>query len=444
MRKLLIKKTLLLAIAFVAVGLFSSTAFAANKVIDFATITSQTFAINQAATAFTPTVNIQDDNTTPTITEANDIRVIIPAGATNVIWDSSDTTIIVTSAAFAKIEQTAGGAACAGSPCTVTVTYADAGKTMIIPVDAAFAASEAIAITTATMTMTTFTADFDDQGLSLSTDGNATVDANCGAGAVSCNTQTLTAGENFDVGTPIISSAANQAFAKNQTDTAISIITVTDDAASPVINTVDDIRITIPAGFVWDSADLSLVIAGAALAKVGNGDGTATVTYEDTNRTVIIPIATNFAAGDVFTVSGVNFKTFSAAIANDNLDLDAANTTGVTAVDDKTVGIGAPTIASAASQIFVKNQATTAIQVITITEDASVPVINTVDDIRITVPSGSNFVWDATDLTATIGGADAAKVSGTVTYEDSNRTLVVNVTTNFGASGVVTISGLSL
>ena len=55
------------------------------------------------------------------------------------------------------------------------------------------------------------------------------------------------------------------------------------------------------------------------------------------------------------------------------------------------------------------------------------------DDIRITVPVGFNMSWDSSDTTATIGGGASSKVSTTVSYEDSGRTLVLDVTSDFAA-----------
>ena len=53
------------------------------------------------------------------------------------------------------------------------------------------------------------------------------------------------------------------------------------------------------------------------------------------------------------------------------------------------------------------------------------------------------MTWDTSDTTAVIGGAAAAKVSSTVSYEDSGKTLVLNVTSNFAAGDQITISDLS-
>ncbi len=52
------------------------------------------------------------------------------------------------------------------------------------------------------------------------------------------------------------------------------------------------------------------------------------------------------------------------------------------------------------------------------------------------------MTWDSADTTAIIGGAAAGKVSTTVIYEDSDGTLVLDVTSNFAAADEITVSGL--
>jgi hypothetical protein len=53
------------------------------------------------------------------------------------------------------------------------------------------------------------------------------------------------------------------------------------------------------------------------------------------------------------------------------------------------------------------------------------------------------MTWDSGDLTATIGGTAAGKVSTTVSYEDGGQTLVLDVTSDFVGSEDITVSDLS-
>ena len=81
-------------------------------------------------------------------------------------------------------------------------------------------------------------------------------------------------------GAATISSAANQSFTAGDATTAISTITITDDPTTATINTTDDIRIRIPAGFnlVWDLDDVTATIGGddAICDVVAGGDDEVT------------------------------------------------------------------------------------------------------------------------------------------------------------------------
>jgi hypothetical protein len=106
---------------------------------------------------------------------------------------------------------------------------------------------------------------------------------------------------------------------------------------------------------------------------------------------------------------------------------------------DPSVGV---VVSSDADQTFGVGDPVTAVSLITVT-DASSPLINFIDDIRVTIPAGFNMTWDTTDTEAEISGPAASNVSTTVTYEDADRTVVIDVTTTFSAGDRVHVSGLS-
>jgi hypothetical protein len=237
-----------------------------------------------------------------------------------------------------------------------------------------------------------------------------------------------------------ISSELNQAFHVNDPAQAISTITITEDYLDPTITAANDIRIRIPAGFnmTWDTSDTTAVIGSGAAGKVS-----ATVSYEDGDRTLVINVTSDFTASDQLTISGLSFTNFSDSSPADNLELEVDNGDTVASVDDKFISVVAPTISSSANQYFIIDSPAKTISTITITEDSYGPSITAVNDIRIRIPAGFNMTWDTSDTTATIGGGAAAKVSATVSYEDGGRTLVIDATSNFAASDQITISDLS-
>jgi len=222
--------------------------------------------------------------------------------------------------------------------------------------------------------------------------------------------------------------------------TAIPTITVLDD--EPAITAASDLRIMIPTGFnmVWDTTDTEATIGGAQSAKVSSS-----VSYEDSGRILVITVITDFAAGDNITISDLGyFSGFSAVSKEDKLEMDVDNN-GTNDKDGKDrIAVVATSISSAADQSFDVGDSATPISTITITEDSLTKSIRKNTTIRIRIPAGFNMTWDSSDTTATFGGTASAKVSNPVSYEDSDKTLVITVGgADFALDDTLEISGLS-
>jgi hypothetical protein len=172
-----------------------------------------------------------------------------------------------------------------------------------------------------------------------------------------------------DAAAQTISSATNQSFCVGAPAAQIAKIAITDNALTPVIVAGTDLRVRIPAGFpmVWDVTDATPVLGGSAAARVASS-----VTFEDAGATLVLDVLTDFAPQDMLTVSGLSFTGFVAAAGPNHLELEAHDDDVVSALDDKTVAIGAPTISSAMAERrrrhFVANRTT-------ITEDAVMSTI---------------------------------------------------------------------
>ena len=134
-----------------------------------------------------------------------------------------------------------------------------------------------------------------------------------------------------------ISSAANQIFYVNQSATGISTITITDNTGA--ITAANDIRVRVPSAFnmAWDTT-ATATIGGSASSKVST-----TVTYEGSNKILVLNVTSDFAAGDAITVSGLAFTSFSAVSSSDNLELDVYNSGVIYTVDDKYIEIKSST-----------------------------------------------------------------------------------------------------
>ena len=103
---------------------------------------------------------------------------------------------------------------------------------------------------------------------------------------------------------------------------------------------------------------------------------------------------------------------------------------------------GNPQMQAAANQTFTVGDSATAISAITVTSTAA-SQITAANDIRIIIATGTtNFLWDTSDILATITGSASANASTTVSYENGSSTLVVNVTSDFANNTGITISDL--
>ena len=371
-----------------------------------ASAANQVFVVGQAPTGVSP-ITVTDD-ATPTITAANDIRIRIPATLTTT-WNTALTTATITGSGAGKV-----------SP---TVSYADAGKTLVLNVTSDFAGGDQIVVSG--LQYQSFTAPSGSDYLQLVIFGP-------GGSTAASDSRTL------QIVQPTLASAANQVFAVGQAPTAIAAITVTD-AATPGITSTKDIRIRIPASLnmTWNSGLTTPTLGGSAAGKIS-----PTVSYEDGGKTLVLDVTGDFAGNDQIVVSGLQFQSFTASSAADYLQLVVTGPGGATnASDSRTIQIVQPTIASAASQVFVVGQAATAIAAITVT-DAAAPGITAANDLRIRIPATFNMSWNTALTTATLTGTAASKVSPTVSYEDGGKTLVLNVTTNFAGADQLVVSGL--
>ena len=397
--------SLLVALVAAATGIAVVSAPAAAQTISSGA--NQVFVVNDPSTVISA-VTITDA-VVPVITAKNDIRIHIPA-TFNMLFDATVTTVTITGTGSLKMS-------------TTLKAYEDGGRTAVLDVSTNFAASNQIVVTG--LKFTTFSATSATSNLWLEVGNNGAT--------------TATDDKTIQITAPTLAGAANQVFTVGDPATAITTTTITESAA-PRITAANDIRLRIPAALnmVWNTAITTATIGGGALGKVSTA-----VTYEDAGKTLVINVTTSFAAGDQITVSGLQFQSFTAISSATSLQLVIAGSGGATIATGSTTNqIVQPSIVSGANQAFPVGAAATNMSMIVITDNATAGSINTVNKLRVRIPSGFNMTWNTALTTATIGGGAAAKVSPTVTYEDASRTLVLTVTTNFVANDQITVSGL--
>src|SRR5439155_718681 len=279
-----------------------------------ASAANQLFLVGQPATAMSA-ITVADAGA-PTITAALDIRIRIPA-TLSMTWNTALTTATL-----------AGGAAAKVSP---TVSYEDAGKTLVLNVTSNLAGSDQLVVSG--LQYTSFTAPSGSAYLQLVVFGP-------GASTASSDSRTI------QVVPPTIASAANQLFVAGQAAAAMSPITITD-ASTPTITAAQDLRIRIPATFnmTWNTALTTATLTGGAAAKVSPA-----VSYEDGGKTLVLNVTSNLAGADQLVVSGLQYQSFTAPSAAASLQLVVAGAGGGTAASDsRTIQVAAPTLASAAN-----------------------------------------------------------------------------------------------
>src|SRR5205823_2856319 len=196
-----------------------------------ASAANQVFVVGQAATAIAAiTVT---DAATPGITATGDIRIRIPA-TVNMSWNTALTTATITGTGASKV--------------ATTVSYEDAGKTLVLNVTSNFAANDQIVVSG--LQYSSFTAASAADYLQLVVTG-------AGGPTNASDSRTI------QVVQPTLASAANQLFVVGQAAAGVSAITVTD-AATPGITATKDIRIRIPASFnmSWNTALTTATLTG--------------------------------------------------------------------------------------------------------------------------------------------------------------------------------------
>ena len=282
---------------------------------------------------------------------------------------------------------------------------------------------------------------------------------------------------------PSIVSAATQTFTFGDGSTAMSAVTITNypTATGGYISAANGIRVVIPSDMpcVWDTSYTTATITGGASGKVST-----TVSYPN-SKTLLITVSSDFAAGDTITVSGLQLKTFtgmgtsglwlSVDGGTTNIIQDSVLKTFIyspmfiggtsdgystaTAYFDRVNGFlggngrgeamviaGSRAILSmmsTASQSFTVGDPTTLMSALSITQQfSSANGVLTANGIRVKIPAALGMTWDSTVTTATVSGGASGKVSTTVSYENSDKTLVIAATTNFADGDTITVSGL--
>lgn len=112
---------------------------------------------------------------------------------------------------------------------------------------------------------------------------------------------------------PIITSNENTDFKRNLNPQKMSLITITDDSENPMIKAANDIEITIPAEIsaIFEKNE-TIVNIGAIGTAVTTGKVKAQpqVTFKNNDKTIVIPVDEDFAAGETLTLDNIFLRGF--------------------------------------------------------------------------------------------------------------------------------------
>ncbi len=216
------------------------------------------------------------------------------------------------------------------------------------------------------------------------------------------------------------------------------------DASPPTITAANDIRITIPEslGTVWNPTSGTLNVEGDAAGKI-NPD-ISSFSLEDSGRTLVIDVTSDFAAGDTLEISSICHVETSADApsgASGHIGLSVDGDSIPEASDPFTWTVAVLGVSSAANQSFQVDDFSTEMSPLTITEDTTNVTMKQYGTISIEIPYGLDMTWDTSVTTAILTDSGSSKVNPNVSYPDS-KTARLSVIADFQPGESVTVSGL--
>ena len=229
-----------------------------------------------------------------------------------------------------------------------------------------------------------------------------------------------------------ISSANDQEFYVGQGTTTLATITVTDSSPTPVITAANNIRIRIDTArtdFRFNTGTTNLTFGGTASGRVSNP-----VSYEDAGATLVIPVSSNFSAGDTLTIAGAQAGSFASfANATSSLMLYVGgNTSGEPAArDTRTIRIATGLSISDHTTGQVPNQ-------FAFLNSTDIPMFA----FSLEPLGGSATTTTLTFALSNIVNINDTRITNLRLYRDNNSDRILDGgDTQVGGTGVLTVNG---
>ena len=223
-------------------------------------------------------------------------------------------------------------------------------------------------------------------------------------------------------------------------------ILITEDGTNFTI--ANDIRLIIPStyGMTWDTGDTSLEVL-----RSGSGILSTTVgAFTTANQVCRLDVTNPSAAGDRFVISGLGVTGWNSEETADTLGMSYDGSVTAQVFSAQFFATGGASISSANNFCFNTSQTKPTLPDVTVTDSSAAAVITAANNIRLCIRDnggvyGTAPTWDITMTSVTITGSASGKVSNALagaSFQNGNRTLILDVTSNFATSETITISGL--
>jgi hypothetical protein len=233
---------------------------------------------------------------------------------------------------------------------------------------------------------------------------------------------------------------ASQAFVYGDLATPVERIVIREQEIPGLVRG-RQLRLVLPdtLSMVWDDINTD----GINLQPTGRFSDN----IEVGEREVVLTVETSFAANESVVITGLQVRNFTDASAPAPLELwldspeDGQDSYIYADSGEGRFRIGRPTLTLENSVIFVVEDESTDLGILTIAEDAKAAGITPRRGIQLVLPDGESLRWK-TDVTPSLGGSGEGGV-GVVTYLDA-KTALIEVTSDFGAGRVLEITGLQV
>jgi len=255
--------------------------------------------------------------------------------------------------------------------------------------------------------------------------------------------------ERIYIANPFLYSLDNQYFIKNDPSTEIELLVIKGDSTWSGIDENNNIRLIIPSDLYmeWDDSQLTFtLLQGNASSKIGQD--VSIIDSPAENKTLLIEVNYEFSPNDSIIIGGLKFKNFSKT-SYSSLELSTNGGVSVCSVDPRKKVIASPKFSTFKSDKYAFGDPPTSLSRVTISGDDDLTGLTNFSgitankDIRIIIPDSLDLKWN-TNKTWNISGSASSKIDDSFTFENNDKTLIIDVLSDFNPNDQILIDDLQL